>query len=275
MVRSIIKYTVSLFSILLFTININAQDSFFSNGLNVGIKGGTSILLAEVPTNFSHKINEFENKIGFAIDAELSKYLSNHWEIAIEFNYSVLNGETQNPSFSAEGHHPVHIEPITEPVEYNNTLTGSRLFFRFYLTSLGNQNEGVNIYPFISAGVGYLNYKSTFQYIDEIPTGSDKIIFSKGYDNSASLTTINYSIGGGLKTTFSSKLYIISSINGNIVPYDFLDVVHNFDANGDRISILGLYTQFKIGIFYSLTPFTPGQGRSKKSTGPAHLPFGQ
>lgn len=72
--KSAIKYTVLLFVIAIITLNSNAQE-FFTNGLNFGIKGGVSRLLLEAPNDFSSKIIEFDNKFGFTIDAELSKYL--------------------------------------------------------------------------------------------------------------------------------------------------------------------------------------------------------
>ena len=254
------------------TLNSNAQDSRIANELNFGIKGGASILLAEIPKDFSHKINEFDNKFGFSIDAELSKYLSKHWEIAISFNFSSLNGESQNPSFSAEGHHAAHIEPITEPVEYNNILTGQRIFFRFFILPLTNSSGKVNMYPFISAGIGYLHYVSKFQYIDPDDGG---IIFGKGIEGMTTLSTVDYSVGAGIKTTISSKLYTTLSIDCNIVPYDFLDVVHNFDGEGNRIDLLGVSAVFKVGIFYSLSLSKPGKGRNKRSSIQEYLPFGK
>ncbi len=271
MSKSVIKYTVFLFVISFMTLNSNAQN-FFSSGLNAGVKGGASLLMAEIPYDFSHKIIEFDNKFGFSIDAELSKYLSSHWEVAISFNLSALNGESQNSSFSAEGHHPAFIEPITEPVEYNNILTGQNIFFRFYLLPLSNSSEKVNMYPFISAGIGYLNYRSKFQYIDP---NDGEIIFGKGVDGYTSLSTVNYSLGGGIKTSLTSKLYMITSMNINLVPYDFLDVVHNYDGDGSRLDLIGVFAEFKVGIFYSLTPFTSGEGRNKKSPSQDFLPFGK
>lgn len=253
------------------TINSDAQN-FFSNGLNVGIKGGASLLMAEIPYDFSHKIMEFDNKFAPSFDVELSKYLSNHWEVAISFNFSELNGETQNPSFSAEGYHPAFIEPITEPVKYNNILTGQSIFFRFYLTSLASSTGKVNMYPFLKAGIGYLNYRSKFQYIDP---EDGEIIFGKGIEGESSLSTVNYSLGGGIKTSLSSKLYLTASLNINLVPYDFLDVVHNYDGDGNRLDVIGVFAEFKIGIFYCLTPFAPGKGSNKKSPVQDYLPFGK
>ncbi len=248
-----------------------AQD-FFSDGINIGVKAGASQLLLEVPNNFSHKIIEFDNKFGFAIDAELSKYLSNHWEVAIEFNYTILNGESQNASFSAEGNHTAHIEPITAPVEYNNKLTGANIFFRLYLASLDKQDGNVNIYPFINAGVGFLKYKSKFQYIDPDDGG---VIFGKGYDGFTILSTAVFKIGGGIKTSFSSKFYMIASMDAKLVPYGFLDVVHNYDESGEKLDIIGTFVEFKVGIFYSLSLSKPGKGRNKRSSIQEYLPFGK
>ena len=272
MSNSVLKYTVSFLVIFIMAINSNAQN-FFSNGLNFGVKGGASSLLMEVPNDFSRKFIEFDNKFGFAIDAELSKYLTNHWEVAAEVNYTVLNGETQNPSFSAEGNHAAFIEPITEPVEYNNILTGSNIFFRYYLISLSKQDGKVNMYPFISAGLGLLNYTSTFKYIDSNDGG---VRFGKNINEFPSkLSTAVFKIGGGIKTSLSSKVYMIASIDAKLVPYGFLDVVHNYDNEGNKLDIIGTYVEIKVGIFYSLTPFTPGKGRNKKSPGQEHLPFGK
>ncbi len=92
MSKSTVKYIISFLVILFLIKNSNAQDSPIANELNFGIKGGASRLLLEVPSDFSSKINEFDNKFGFAIGVELSKYLTNHLEIAIDINYSVLIG---------------------------------------------------------------------------------------------------------------------------------------------------------------------------------------
>ena len=136
MLKSVLKYIVVSIPIFLLVTISNAQESKIS-GLNVGLDVGASRFIAEIPYDFSHKIIEFENEFGLSFGIELTKYLSNHWEIGTKFNYSVLNGKTDNPSFSAEATKiPPFQEPITEPVEYNNILTGQNLFFRFYFLHL-------------------------------------------------------------------------------------------------------------------------------------------
>ena len=252
-------------------ISSNAQESIFG-GLNIGVKAGTSRLITEFPKDFSESINEFDNKSGLAIDVELSKYLTDHWEIGMEINYSVLNGETDNPKFSADGHHSAFLEPITGPVEYNNILMGQKFFFRYYFISLGKNNAKVNFKPFVRGGMGYLYYKSKFKYIDPNPAGDD-IIFGKGIKGHSNLSTAVYNFGTGFKTSLSSKLYIISSVNLDFVNYDFLDVVHNYNEAGERRDLIGVYTELKIGIFYNITTFESGKGRSKKSSGKQNLPF--
>jgi len=64
-----------------------------------------------------------------------------------------------------------------------------------------------------------------------------------------------------------------------LVNYDFLDVVHNYSNEGNRLELLGLYTEFKIGFFYSINkPGTNNNSQNNKkkkgkSTSNNHLPF--
>lgn len=248
----------------------NAQESIFS-GINIGAKIGVSRLVSEFPKDFSGPINEFDDKVGFAVDGELSKYLSDNWEIGIEISYTALNGENHSPSFSAEGFHAVFMQPITEPVEYSNILLGQKFFFRYFSKPLSELNENFSINPFMRAGVGQINYKSKFKYID---AAEDDIIFGKGENNNyLELSTAVYFLGAGFKTNLSANIYMIASINFNIVNYDFLDVVHNYDDVGNRVELFGTYSEFKIGIFYKISNLKAGKGRSKKSSVQEYLPF--
>lgn len=128
------------------------------------------------------------------------------------------------------------------------------------------------MYPFINAGVGFLNYKSKLQYID---TDDGDVIFGKGYDGFAILSTAVFKIRGGIKTSFSSKFYMIASMDAKLVPYGFLDVVHNYDKSGEKLEVIGTFVEFKVGIFYSLSFSKPGKGRNKKSSIQEYLPFGK
>ena len=280
LLRLRLKYFILFFSFLSLGVFAHAQKI---SGLNIGTEFGASRFIMEVPTDFSRKIVEFDSKFGFTTDIELTKYLSDHWELGIDLNYTTLNGDQYNPQFSAEGHHTA-IKDITEPVEYNNRLFGQKIFFRYYFISLNQKLKKVNGYPFINFGVGNIIYKSKFKYID---TGENDIIFGKGYDGFTNLSTAIYSLGGGVKMSWSSNLFLVLSINSNIVNYGFLDVMHNFDENGKKMDIIGGYLDLKIGIFYSLTPIKESKKKEKKKEkkkdkkgnkkrkqkGKGHLPF--
>lgn len=267
MILSKVKYSILFTSFLLIGITAHSQKI---SGLNIGAEFGMSRLIFETTPKFSRKIIEFDNKFGFTTDAEVSKYLSNHWEVGIDLSYTTLNGESQNTSFSAVGHHVALDDLEDKPVEYNNRLLGQKVFTRFYFISLNQTLNKINGYPFISGGVGLLNYKSKFKYIDAEP---NDIIFGKGYDGFTKLSTAVYSMGGGLKISWSSKLFLIASINYNFVNYGFLDVMHNYDSAGNKMDIVGFYADFKIGVFYSLTPLKPSKGKNKKSSKSENLPF--
>ncbi len=271
MLKLSLKYFILFFSFLLIGFFAHAQKI---SGLNIGTEFGASRFIMEVPTDFSRKIIEFDSKFGYTTDIELTKYLSDHWEVGIDINYTTLNGDQQNPRFSAEEHHSA-IGNITEPVEYNNRLFGQKIFFRYYFVSLNQKLKKVNGYPFINVGIGNIIYKSKFKYI-----GKNDIIFGKGYDGFTNLSTAVYSLGGGVKTSWSSNLSVIFSINSNLVNYGFLDVMHNFDNEGTKMNIIGGYLDFKVGIFYSLTPIKESKKKEKKKgngnrkqRAEGHLPF--
>ncbi len=257
--------------ILLLSLNGSAQNTFLS-GWNIGAKFGTSRMIGEFPNDFSEAINEFDYKMGFAVDAELSKTISNHFEIGFEINRSTLSGETQDPSFSAQGNHSAFMEPLTDPVEFENKLSGQKFFFRYYFKNL-DETEGFKFSPFIRAGLGFLHYNSKVKYID---APDNDLIFGKGNSNyNNELSTAVYVIGTGFRTEINDRFYLMAAADLNFVNYDFIDVVHNYNDNGDRLELLGMYTDLKIGIFYIISNNKPGKGRSKKSAIQQYLPFGR
>ena len=92
-----------------------------------------------------------------------------------------------------------------------------------------------------------------------------EVIFGKGNEqNPLELTTGNFTLGTGLKISVAEKLCILTSVNFNIADYDLLDVVHNYNEQGERLKILGIYPDFKIGLFYSITSYKAGEGRKKR-----------
>ena len=263
-----IAFTLSL--ILIF--NSNFAQNFSQSGINTGAKIGASKLLGEIPYDFSEIINEFDNKIGIASAIEFSKYISPHWEIGAEIGFSALNGSTTNPEFSAEGIQAGIPKEITEPVEYKNQLRVFNLFFCYFFKPVGSESS---FNPFVRAGGGSLNYNSKFKYID---APEDDLLFGKGTEGYTKLTTPVFIVGSGFKTSLSSHLYLITAIDFNMVNYDFVDVMHNYDDEGNRLGLLGLYTEFKIGLYYYFNKSGGDQNNTskRKSSGTSsknHLPF--
>ncbi len=238
------KNKIYLFFILTLFIGVQSSAQIFNeSGINIGIKAGGAKLISEYSGSFE-SIKEFTNKPGFVSGIEISKVVFPHFELGAEFSYSTLNGETDKTDhFSAIGYHYKFMEPLKGPTEYNNKLIGENLFLRYYFGEALNKTV---LNPFIKVGFSYLYYKSTFKYVN-----SEEILFGKGSENQPDLSTGMFSVGTGFKTSLSDQVYLLTSIDFNMVKYDFLDVVHNYDNNGNRMNITGLYSELKIGIFYN------------------------
>jgi len=267
LIHQYLKYSVIVL-FLVSILNSGYSQNSAEGGINMGIKVGGSKLLAEIPNGFSQIINEFDNKTGFASAYEISKFITPHWEIGAEIGYSNLNGNTDTPEFSAEGFQTGIPPDITEPVEYINKLFGQNLFFRYFFKPADSESAFI---PFIRAGGGNLNYNSKFKYVD---APDNDLLFGKGTEGYTKLSTPVFFLGTGFKTSLSSQFYMVTSIDFNMVNYDFLDVVHNYDNTGNRLQIIGLYTEFKIGIFYNFSK--SGGDRKNKNSGSSkseHLPF--
>ncbi len=258
--RSLSKY------IIVIILACVSSGLFAQNLINVGVKMGGSKLIGEITKGSTGVINEFNNKTGFAFAFEISKYISPRLEIGVDFMNSNLKGSTNNPEFSAEGLQGGIPDEIINPVEYGNKLLGPNLYFRYFFKPYSSKSYFI---PFLKAGGGYLKYNSKFKYI-EAP--NDDFLFGKGKEGYTDLTTPVLIVGTGIKTAISRNLYLLTTVDFNMVNYDFLDVVHNFDENKTRQQITGVYTEFKIGIFYTVSnPWAKKKrGNSNKNS---YLPF--
>lgn len=271
MKKNLLDYIV-VTVIVVFISGISYAQEIKSSGINLGVKVGTSKLLGEKPKGSAGFINEFDNQFGLAGGFEISKYISSRWEIAGDISYSVLKGNTNSPEFSAEGIHPLVPKDLTDPVEYQNKLMGYNFLFRYFFKPAGSESAFI---PFISGGIGYLKYYSKFKYIDAL---DDDLIFGKGKDNGyATLSTPVFIAGSGFKSSFSSRFYFVTSIDFKIVSYDFLDVMHNYNNDGTKLKVTGLYTEIKIALFYNIgksgSSKTNQSRRSDSSNITSYLPF--
>ncbi len=241
------------------------------NDFSIGANLGGAKLLGEVPVDFSKVINEFDNKTGLVYSLDFTKHLSQHWELGTEFSYSILKGNTDSPNFSAEGVQAGIPNIIEDPVEYLNKLSGVDLFFNYYIKTIDSKSL---INPFFKAGVGYLNYNSRFKYV-EAP--ENELLFGKGMDGYTNLSTPVFILGSGIKTSLTSKLNFKLSFDFNMVNYDFLDVIHNYDQEQARLETTGIYTEIKFGMYYLIdNPFGNKKGKKGKrnsNSNDSYLPF--
>ncbi|MCD6354503.1 MAG: hypothetical protein J7L95_03050 [Prolixibacteraceae bacterium] len=250
-----IKVYLSLSLLLLWNLTAvsqtNKKKGNSNPGFHLSLQLGTSSLVTELPNSLSGAIHEFNNQPGLSYRLGFSKYLSNHWEAGFEFSLSVLKGKNNSPNFSAIGFHASMPDPIDEPVIYRNRLLNQKIFVRYFFNSIYDGIQNYSFAPFLTAGVGNLLYKSELEYKNQ---DGDNLIFGKGVANykKANTTSAVYFLGTGLKTALSSKMEIMAMFNLNFVNYDFLDVVHNYDAVGTRIELIGIYSDFMVGLSWKI-----------------------
>jgi hypothetical protein len=247
---------------------LNAQEG--TGGIFIAGKTGISYLATEIHSNFSGAVSESGNLPGPYAGLELSVYAHPALEAGAGFSYSFLRGNTANPDFSAIGYQYYMTDAIQGPVVYTNRLLGPELFARWYPVR-NRRPGGMNL--FLKAGVGVMFHESQISYLssagEEISFGKNKGDF-KQYN----LTNVAYILGTGLRYSISDRIGLKLAANFNFVGYDFLDVVHNFDAEGQRAGIIGLYTDLTAGISIRLEkPAVSETNKVIKSARAMHLPF--
>lgn len=270
------KYFIIPILALLVVFSAHAQNGFES-GFNFGFQVGGSKLLGEMSSS-TGTIKEFNNQFGTAFAFEVSKFISPHFEAGFNMGFSHLTGNINDPlELSAQGFHDAFPPPpnrVSDPLEYSNKLLKPNLLLRFYVFDISNQKY---FNPYLKVGMGYLTYRSDLKYID-----TQEIIYGKGNENFANLSTGAFIFGTGFISNLSEHFYVNTSVDFNVVNYDFLDVVHNYDSEGNRLQLKGLFTELRIGIFYSTKSASGGskssgkRGKSKGKIMPAsnrYLPF--
>jgi len=242
-----VKHLVLTISLLFILLSVSAQHP--NAGIIIGTNLGIAKINTELTSNFKPIANEFNHKQSPAFDVELSKLIHKHWEIGTNTYLTILKGDTDDPQFSAEGIHWEMIDPITEPVEYTNQLFGQKFFLGYYFRKSLRYKTPWRLEPFLRIGGGYSNYTSKFKYID---APNDELIFGKNAGNFKNFKLINnlWYMSGGIRTYTNNHLIINTTVTVNYSGYDFLDVVHNYNADRTHRDVRGIFTEFKIGIFY-------------------------
>jgi len=241
-----------------------------TSGIIIGTKAGVSKLVTEVSSDFKEHITEFDNKPGFAIDLEVSKLLLRHWEIGTDVDLTNLKGDTDNPDFSAEGIHYKMKNPIEDPVEYSNRLIGQKFFIGYYFRSFENIATTWMPEPFLRAGIGYIQYAVDLKYKDpELGT-----IFGKGTGEYADLSTSSMVLflSAGVKSYISPNFFVNTTFTCNYTNYDFLDGVYNYNSDGTRSDLRGIYTELKLGFYFQSNGSGKGSRRGKSNMRNPH-PF--
>ena len=227
-----------------FSVSAQSDDHLygFLSDLQITVKSGPSQLITEYSSEGA--TSEFNNQPGLSYAIEISKQLSPYWESGVEFGSTVLRGKADSPDFSAFGNHPSFTPPFTDPVFYRNRLLSSRAFVQF--NGFWGQRDYL-LLPFVRAGVGLLHYKSELRYSDG---RENDFIFGKRVEDykDAVMSTAVYNVSPGMRLSITSRVKLMAAIDLNLVNYDFLDVVHNYNEAGERVDAVGLYTDFWIGI---------------------------
>ncbi len=230
-----------------------------------------AIMHTEITPNFKGRLTEFNHQAAPAFDFEISKLLGNHWEIATDLNLTYLKGYTDNPEFTAEGVQPYLITAITDPVEYSNKLLGQKISAGYYLRAFERYGDNLRLEPFVRIGAGYQRYTTQLKYSD---TGTLIYGINTGSFKDIKLTRNNFYFSGGVKTHISGHFFISLIYTFNYVNYDFLDAVHNYYSDGTFADLRGLYSDFKIGVFYHFYGKNKRKGKGRGTNNQQYyLPF--
>ncbi|MCG6190402.1 hypothetical protein [Maribellus maritimus] len=239
------KYWLIVYLLLSLVLNTRAQKNPASD-IRITGEFVVSQMMTEFQKGFSGSVNEFDNQPGVGFGFELSKQFTKNWEAGVAFTLSTLNGEATSPDFSATGFHASMQEPFTEPIVYKSQLFAQKIYVQYNIVLRTHYNT---TNPFIRAGFGYVPYRSQLRYRDNWHSG---VIFGKGveeYENNKMSTAV-YTITPGIRTKISKQLELLAAINLNMVNYDFLDVVHNYSVEGERLQMIGVYADFMIGVSF-------------------------
>ncbi len=220
-----------------------------SNETVLSVKTGMSFLITEIYGDFSGAVNEFNSQPGIYTGIELSHFFTDALEAGGGLSSSILRGKASSPDFSAIGYQYYLEEPFNEAVQYKNMLLGPQLFARYHFGR--NGQDSPNLTWFVKAGAGVLFHKSELYFSNRT---ENELVFGKGRGDSkqGKLASGVFVVGGGFGHKITDVISIKLAADFNMVGYDFLDVVHNFDDAGNRRNIIGVFTNISAGLAIKL-----------------------
>lgn len=268
--RRILKFCyrkIPAIVLLLISISASAQSgNETSGGVRVTTKAGVSVLMTELYRDLSGSVNEFSNFPGPAFGMEMSMFVTPALEAGAGISFYTLNGRAEVPDFTAIGHQYHMEEPPSGAVQYNNRLWGPELFARYHF----GRKKLLPLSVHLEAGVGAITHHSALYYADR---KEEEVLFGKGRGSFSGFKVTNmlFTFGGGLNYQVSQLVGVNLSAGLNAVDYDLLDVVHNFDASGDRRRVIGLFSSLTTGLTFTI----PGKKKYQpvNSIPGSHLPF--
>lgn len=115
-------------------------------------------------------------------------------------------------------------------------------------------------------GKGHLADRSFVKYKD---APANEFISAKGLNDVYWSTNAVLYCGGGIKDSIANNISLMTSDMFNHLNSELLNMVHNYNTTGESLRLKGMYSDFKIGLFYNFGTLKSGRknGSEKNKSG--------
>ncbi len=251
-IRMHLKFKMVICLICLLQINlpsysINLPEGILNQWYITG-RTGMSVLLKEITPELKALNNEFRNQPGLTLDLTISKSLGEKWEPGVNFNILKLSGNSDLPNFSATNNHYAFLNLLQLPVKYVTIVTSFSAICRYYLFNKPGKNR-VYMKPYLEFGAGINYFFTELGYTSTPPDDIPRLIYYKGTQSSGPKrgNEAQANVGLGSKIVLPADIDLIISLNGDIINYDCLDAVHNYNET-KRNHAFSIVPKFLLGV---------------------------